>query len=179
MQDPANRDLSGDFQLSPARAQADGPVRGYPYKLYTKYFPIAFARGRMLTSAILSIKPRYAEAIFRGEKRFEFRRKLFKTRTPTTIFVYASAPVSKIIGHFEIDDIISKPPSSLWQKTRHAAGIKRSHFFKYFSGCREAHALKVRKPIRYLRPLNLSDAFGIDRPPQSFCYVTSGPLAPH
>jgi predicted transcriptional regulator len=133
----------------------------------------------MPTSAILSIKPDFAEAIFRGEKQFEFRRRLFKTKTPTRIFVYASAPISKIIGHFEIDDIISKRPSSLWKDTKHAAGIKRSYFLRYFSGCHEAHALKVRKPVRYLQPLNLSDAFGIDRPPQSFCYVTSPPLAPN
>jgi predicted transcriptional regulator len=76
-----------------------------------------------------------------------------------------------IVGHFEIDNIISRRPSSLWRHTKHAAGINRSYFFKYFSGCKEAHALKVRKPVRYLKPLSLFDSFGIDRPPQSFCYV--------
>jgi predicted transcriptional regulator len=132
----------------------------------------------MPTNAILSIKPDFAEAIFRGEKQFEFRRKVFKTQTPTKIFVYASAPISKVIGHFEVAAVISKQPSNLWRDTKHAAGIKRSYFFKYFSGCHEAHALKVRKPVRYSKPLNLSDTFGIDRPPQSFCYVDSPPLAP-
>jgi predicted transcriptional regulator len=126
----------------------------------------------MPTSAILSIRPNFADAIFRGEKKFEFRRKLFKTKSPTKIFVYASAPISMVIGHFEVADVISKRPSNLWRDTGHAAGIKRSHFFKYFSGCNEAHALKVRKPVRYLKPLNLFDTFGIERPPQSFCYVT-------
>ena len=137
-----------------------------------------FARGRMSISAILSIKPTFVEAIFRGEKQFEFRRKLFKTQTPTTIFVYASAPVSKIVGHFEVGDIISNQPSKVWRDTKHAAGIKRSYFFKYFSGCHEAHALKVQKPVRYRRPLSLSKTFGINRPPQSFCYVIASPLAP-
>lgn len=132
----------------------------------------------MHTSAILSIKPDFAEAIFRGEKKFEFRRKVFRTKMPTKIFVYASAPISKIIGHFEIAAIISKQPSNLWRDTKHAAGIERSYFFQYFNGCREAHALKVRKPVRYAKPLNLSDAFGLGRPPQSFCYVDPPLLAP-
>ena len=137
-----------------------------------------FARDQMPTSAILSIKPNFADAIFRGEKQFEFRRKVFKTQVPAKIFVYASAPVSKVVGHFEIAAIISKQPSNLWRHTRHAAGITRSYFFRYFTGCREAHALQVRKPVRYSKPLDLSDAFGIGRPPQSFCYVDSPPLAP-
>jgi predicted transcriptional regulator len=138
----------------------------------------SFAMGQMPTSAILSIKPDFAEAIFRGEKQFEFRRKVFKTETPTKVFVYASAPISKVIGHFEVAGIISKRPANLWRDTKHAAGISRAYFFEYFTGCDEGHALKVQKPVRYRRPLSLHKAFGIERPPQSFCYVDSPPLAP-
>lgn len=40
---------------------------------------------------LLSIKPEFAEKIFSGEKKFEFRRSIFKDKTVKTVLVYASA----------------------------------------------------------------------------------------
>ena len=54
---------------------------------------------------ILSIKPEFANKIFNGTKKFEFRRTLFKNKEIKMIIVYASAPISKVIGEFEIDRI--------------------------------------------------------------------------
>jgi len=55
---------------------------------------------------ILSIKPIYADAIFRGDKFYEFRRKIWNLNNFNVkndkIFVYSTAPVSKIIGEFNI-----------------------------------------------------------------------------
>ena len=50
---------------------------------------------------ILSIKPEFANKIFNGTKKFEFRRTLFKKKEVKKIVVYASAPISKVIGEFE------------------------------------------------------------------------------
>ena len=51
----------------------------------------------MQTNVLLSIKPEFAEKIFQGVKRYEFRKALFKNREVEKIIVYASAPVSKVI----------------------------------------------------------------------------------
>ncbi len=45
------------------------------------------------TRALLSIRPQYADAIFRGEKRFEFRRAMFRKEVDVVV-VYTTSPVS-------------------------------------------------------------------------------------
>ena len=57
---------------------------------------------------ILSIKPEFAAKIFEGTKKYEFRRAIFKNKNVKKVVVYASSPVQKIIGEFEIEDIIKK-----------------------------------------------------------------------
>jgi predicted transcriptional regulator len=132
-----------------------------------------YAKGQTPTCAILSIKPIFADAIFRGEKKFEYRRKLFRNFVPQTVFVYASAPISQVIGYFEIGEILTACPSRLWAKTKSGAGISKTHFFEYFRGCRQANAIRVRNAILFNEPLDLAERFGVTRAPQSFCYVTS------
>jgi predicted transcriptional regulator len=117
----------------------------------------------------LSIKPTYADAIFRGDKRFEFRRAIFQ-RTVATVVVYTSSPVSLVIGEFDIEGIITDTVERLWLRTRHSAGIDRARFFKYFSGREVGHAIVIGPVRRYRKSLDLSSNFGI-RPPQSFAYL--------
>ena len=57
---------------------------------------------------LLSIKPEYAEKIFNGEKRFEYRRVIFKRKGITTVVVYVTAPISRIMGEFQINNILYK-----------------------------------------------------------------------
>jgi predicted TIM-barrel fold metal-dependent hydrolase len=45
----------------------------------------------------LSIKPHYAEAIFSGRKRYEFRRSIFREDIRVVI-VYMSSPVMEVVG---------------------------------------------------------------------------------
>src|SRR5438309_11217740 len=74
--------------------------------------------------ALLSIKPRYAEAIFRGEKRFEFRRVIFR-KPVKVVVVYTTSPVSRVAGEFDIEGIISDTVEGLWKRTKHQAGIDK------------------------------------------------------
>jgi predicted transcriptional regulator len=130
-----------------------------------------FAMSLASTSAILSIKPNFADAIFGGRKTFEYRRKLFRSSVPRRVFVYASAPISQVVGQFEIAEILSDSPSRLWARTKSGSGICRKYFFEYFSGCDQANAIRIERPIVYGHPIDLKTHFGLSRPPQSFCYV--------
>ena len=60
----------------------------------------------MGTCVLLSIKPEYVDAIFAGSKHYEFRRRIFANRDIERIIVYASSPVQRVVGEFEIDEII-------------------------------------------------------------------------
>ena len=47
---------------------------------------------------VLSIKPEFANKIFEGTKKYEFRRAIFKNPNIKKVVVYSSSPVKKIIG---------------------------------------------------------------------------------
>jgi predicted transcriptional regulator len=118
---------------------------------------------------MLSIKPEYAFSILAGRKRFEFRRCIFR-RPVTRVVIYASAPISKVIGEFEIEELIHDDLDPLWRKTQDHAGITKEYFYSYFSDCDKGYAIKVANPKRYDEPQSLQDGYGMS-PPQSFAYV--------
>ena len=119
---------------------------------------------------ILSIKPQFAEKIFNGSKRFEFRRSIFKNPEVNKVVVYASAPISKIIGEFEIEDVLKSEISSLWKKTKQFSGISEEYYLDYFKGKEDGYALKIDKPKKYKKEKCILETYGI-RPPQSFAYI--------
>ena len=120
---------------------------------------------------MLSIKPEYAERIFSGQKRYEYRRVLFKKPNISKVVVYESAPTSKVVGEFEVSGILSAPPDQLWQTTRNHSGIDKAFFFTYFADCEMAYAIKVKNPVRYQKALDLRQEFALSMPPQSFAYL--------
>lgn len=81
---------------------------------------------------VLSIKPEFAEKIFDGSKKFEFRRSIFKEKSVKKVIVYASSPVQQVIGEFEIDEIINCEIDTLWDITENYSGITRDYFYQYF-----------------------------------------------
>ena len=121
---------------------------------------------------LLSIKPEFAHKIFEGEKKFEFRRTIFK-RPVKKVIVYASAPVSKVIGEFEIDKILYEDLQALWDKTSEFAGIEEGYFLDYFVGKECGYAIQIKKVKVYPLQLCIREHFQLD-PPQSFAYVTDG-----
>jgi predicted transcriptional regulator len=121
-------------------------------------------------SVLLSIKPKYADLIFSGEKQYEFRRTIFKNCKIKKVVVYASSPVSKVIGEFEIDDILSLELSELWSETMKYAGIDKDFYDKYFDGKKLGYAIKIKKVTKYKQHKNLHE-LGIKYAPQSFVYL--------
>lgn len=120
---------------------------------------------------LLSIKPKYAEKILDGKKKYEFRRLLFKNTSIKTVVIYASSPVQKVIGEFEIEDILSLSIAHLWILTEKHSGIDKDCFDDYFVGKEIGYAIKIKKAKRYKVPLDLEKHFNGKRPPQSFSYL--------
>jgi len=120
--------------------------------------------------ALLSIKPEFAEKIFSGEKCFEFRKTAFSQEV-TTIVVYATAPVGRIVGEFEVARILEDAPHPLWQKTKCKAGISAKFFFDYFKGRKKAIAIEVSRPKKYIPALDPYASNKKFHPPQSFRYL--------
>lgn len=119
---------------------------------------------------LLSIKPEFAYKIFDGEKRFEFRKVIFKNPKIRTVIVYASSPVQKVIGEFEIDEILTSGPLEIWEQTKQYSGITEDFFHKYFAEKKVAHAIKIKNAKKYSPPLSIKDDFDVV-PPQSYVYL--------
>lgn len=120
---------------------------------------------------LLSIKPEYAEKILNGTKRYEYRKAIFRDASVRTVVIYATMPVGKVIGEFEVGGFVRGTPSELWRKTKDASGITREFFMTYFSGRDEAQAIQVSNPKRYRVPKSLRDVSGTSTAPQSFQYL--------
>lgn len=125
----------------------------------------------MQRSVLLSIRPKFAEAILSGSKTFEFRRALFKDPKVRIVVVYASTPVRRVVGEFTIKRVLSMSPAGLWRKTSSGGGIDRSYFDDYFRGADVAHAIEVHMVKRYREPRSLHGDYLVTTPPQSFRYL--------
>ena len=123
---------------------------------------------------LLSIKPEFADKIFNGTKKYEFRRSIFKNKEVKTIVVYASSPVQKIIGEFEIETIIKEELNRLWNLTKDFSGISEDYFFEYFNNKNAGFAIKIKRTKKYKKPLSIKEDFNAT-PPQSFMYLTKEP----
>ena len=120
---------------------------------------------------LLSIKPEFVEKIRKGEKKFEFRRSLPKKQGIESIVVYASSPISKVVGEIIIDTYLIDSVDSIWQKTQDKSGLTHSEFVNYFHGKEYANAISIKKYIAYEKPVALKEIFPGKVPPQSFCYI--------
>jgi predicted transcriptional regulator len=121
------------------------------------------------TRALLSIRPPFAAAVFRGEKRYEFRRSIFSRRVDV-VLVYVTAPVQRVVGEFDVASVITAPLPILWRHTREYAGIDEAVFYKYFDGLHYGHAIAIGEVRAYNAPFCPIEQLGL-RPPQSFVYL--------
>ena len=118
---------------------------------------------------VLSIKPQFANKIFDGTKKFEFRKAIFKNQNVTSVLVYASSPVQKVIGEFEIGEIFNLDLKELWDKTKEHSGITEDYFYEYFENREQGFAIQIKNKKRFTNPKCLKTDYNLT-PPQSFAY---------
>lgn len=120
--------------------------------------------------ALMSIHPTYADEIMSGTKRVEFRKRPVGEDV-THVMIYATAPISAVIGAFTIGGQETMDPESLWSRFHTVAGITKRRFFAYFSGRATGTGIVVDEVLKPDAPLNLSRDLGVSRPPQSYQYL--------
>ena len=137
--------------------------------------PMPTARANVRKHVLLSLKPRYVEKIFSGEKCFEFRRTKVKVDAGDWIFVYASSPDRQLVGRFRVGEVLVDTPSKLWSYVKDGAGISLKEFHEYFAGKKLAVGIVVKKPVRFRKSPSLQSLrkeLGTFEPPQSYRYLT-------
>ncbi|MDF9449937.1 ASCH domain-containing protein [Bacillus toyonensis] len=124
---------------------------------------------------LLSIKPEFVEEIILGNKKFEYRKNIFKRKDISSVVVYATKPFGKVVGEFEIEDIIIDNPNNIWKKTKNHSGITKSYFNHYFAGRQKGVAIQIKEFKKYEEPLDLIEFdSNLKTAPQSFCYTNGG-----
>jgi len=121
---------------------------------------------------VLSIKPEFANKIFDGTKRFEFRKAIFKNEDVKTVLVYSSSPVQKVIGEFQIGEIFKHDLQTLWALTKEYSGITEEYFYAYFADREHGFAIQIKKKTKFKIPKCLKEDYNLT-PPQSFAYWTN------
>jgi len=128
------------------------------------------AAGRV---ALLSIHPPYAEAIFEGRKLVEFRRWRLASDV-SAVVVYATQPLARVVGSFEVLEVVEDTPIGLWRRYASCAGIDRQAYLAYFDRATRAFGIRVRNAARLPRPRLLGEILPGARPPQGVQYLPAG-----
>ncbi len=120
---------------------------------------------------IISIKPIYAEKILNWEKLFELR-KFFTKKEVSKVIIYESAPISRVVGEFEIEKILYEPLDKLWNDTKNYSCVNKEFFDKYFEWKEYWYAIKVKNPKRYKESKSITE-YWAKVPPQSYMYCST------
>ena len=128
---------------------------------------------------LMSIRPKYANQILDGVKRFELRRYFgIKPSTGDRVIVYASGHVQAIMGEFTVGKVIKGKPSKLYDILSKIpdSGISDEHW-DYIRDAEEALAIEVVNPMKYDVKVKLSELRMIIpdfTPPYSFRVLEEG-----
>ena len=127
---------------------------------------------------ILSVKPRYGEAILDGRKRIEVRRRFSSDLIGRRVAFYASSPVRGLIGEARIASVDRLPAELLWHRSGGELGCTREEYLRYVGSAHEVNAIRFRDPIRYLAQIPLSQlshlAGSALHPPESHLIIRGG-----
>ena len=119
---------------------------------------------------LLSIKPKYVDSIMSGEKRYEFRKTIFRNKNIKRAYIYSTAPVKKVVGTFLIGDVIEDYPNQLWERFHMFSGLSDKEFFNYFNKDKKGFAIQIESVKEFDIPVDPREINPDFIPPQSFYY---------
>ena len=123
----------------------------------------------MKKKILISINPEHVQNIINGTKKFEYR-KVAAKHDISSIIIYETTPIKRIVAEVEIVEVLMLPPEELWDKTKQYSGISEDFFTNYFMNRKIAYAYKLGKVKVYDKPKQLMD-YGVKSAPQSFVYL--------
>jgi len=91
--------------------------------------------------------------------------------------VYATQPVGRIIGWFEVGGVIEGTPSKLWREYSSHGAIDRPSYLTYFHEAKRAFVIIVGQATHLSIPARLEEIEPNLRPPQSFQYLSPAAAA--
>ncbi len=127
-----------------------------------------------INEAIISIQPKYAQAILRGEKTIELRRRIPKLQIGTRLWIYATRPKAAIVGSAIVAEIFRETPTAIWESWKSNVCIDRKSYNKYFQDSDVAIAIQLTNVFTY-HPIEIEKLREIKlgfHPPQVLVHIT-------
>jgi len=87
------------------------------------------------------------------------------------VYLYATKPLSRVVGSFKIGEIICREPKILWEELGHLSGISSSEFFKYFENSNIGFAIEIKDLEVFEESLDPHKFIEGFTPPRSFKYI--------
>lgn len=104
-----------------------------------------------MATILLSIKPKHVDRIFSGVKTFEYRRVGCKEKVEK-IIIYSTAPVMKVVGEAEVEDVLEGSVEEIWERTKEFSGTTYESLREYYKWSEKAVAYALRDVKRYEVP---------------------------
>ena len=125
-----------------------------------------------MQSYLMSIKKEPFDALVRGHKKHEFRRKFSEVRANFLVVFYVSSPVKAVTGVAEFGPVIKdKIPALLDLVRTHTWDRPVELVAEYFEGCECGYALPLVSIRKFEKPISLEGLRKLIpgfRPPQSY-----------
>ncbi len=123
---------------------------------------------------MLSIQPRFTDALVSGQKSVELRRSRMLAAPGCQVLLYSSSPVKAVVATAVLERIDCRDPEELWSRSGTVTAVTKAEFDAYFAGAERAYGLHLRDIASLKMPVSLRylrQGLGVE-PPQSFRYLS-------
>lgn len=127
-------------------------------------------KERMPDSVALAIRTEWADRIYFGKKRWEYRTTIWTQPGIRKVVLYESSPRQAVTGEFTVGQVLKGTPEDIWRETGHDSGMTKSQFMSMFEGKALVCAVEARNPTRYPKGKSILE-LGLAFIPQSFAYI--------
>jgi predicted transcriptional regulator len=108
-------------------------------------------------AALLSVRPRFAEALLSGSKTVEIRRRRVNLTGGAICLLYASTPVRALVGALSIEATDTDRPATLWDRWGENTGLSREEYENYLEGSDRACAIIVSATVVFPQAIQLAE----------------------
>jgi predicted transcriptional regulator len=126
----------------------------------------------LLSSLVLSIKPRFARAILDRHKTVEIRRRFSERWTGSRVAIYASHPVSGLLGTARVKSVVKAHPATIWDRFGRYMGCSQSEYQGYVASADHVYALVLEDAKEFRNVIPIETLAGLSEselhPPQSY-----------
>ena len=124
-----------------------------------------------MTEIVISIRPEWVEKIFQLRKTWELRKTMPKGACPFTCYIYKTGN-GGVVGSFVCDCVEVIRCKDITEKALKDTCVSLEDALAYADG-KTVYKWRIRSVVDYPEPRPLS-MYGLEKPPQSWCYVKGG-----